>query len=124
MCAKHLPSGLCERASADLIRRSEDFLRGRQRPTVTDLLHRAERHERDGMVFKAVSLWKLVLKLEPKRTEVHERLASCYERMDLRPEAREHLESVARHYVNLRDVDALVRTLERLQVLDARNQAR
>jgi lipopolysaccharide biosynthesis regulator YciM len=99
-------------------------LRGRQRPTVTDLLHRAESHERDGMVFKAVSLWKLVLKVEPKRTEVHERLASCYERMDLRPEAREHLESIAKHYVKLRDVDALVRTLERLQVLDARSQAR
>jgi hypothetical protein len=71
-----------------------------------------------------VSLWKHVLRVEPKRTEVHERLASFYERMDLRPEAREHLESVARHYVNLQNVDALVRTLERLQVLDSRNQAR
>lgn len=118
------PGALCERASADLIRRSEDFLRGRQRPTVTDLLHRAEGHERDGMVFKAVDVWKRVLKLEPKRTEVHERLASIYERMDLRPEAREHLESVAEHYVVLCDVDGLVRTLERLQVLDARSQAR
>lgn len=99
-------------------------MRGRRRPTVTDLQHAAEHHERDGRVFKAVSLWKHVLKLEPKRTEVHERLASLYERMDLRPEAREHLESVAGHYVVLRDADALVRTLERIQVLDARSQAR
>jgi DNA-binding SARP family transcriptional activator len=98
-------------------------LRGRRRPTVTDLKHAAEGHERDGMVFKAVSLWKHVLKLEPNRTEIHERLASLYERMDLRPEAREHLESVAEHYVVLCDADALVRTLERIQVLDSRNQA-
>ncbi len=76
------------------------------------------------MVFKAADVWKHVLKLEPKRTEVHERLASLYERMDLRPEAREHLESVAEHYVVLCDVDGLVRTMERLQVLHTRNQAR
>jgi hypothetical protein len=44
--------------------------------------------------------------------------------MDLRPEAREHLESVAKHYVILHDADALVRTLERIQVLNARNEAR
>jgi DNA-binding SARP family transcriptional activator len=99
-------------------------LRGRRRPTVADLQDAAELHERDGKVFKAVSLWKHVLKLEPNRTEIHERLASLYERMDLRPEAREHLESVAKHYVILHDADALVRTLERIQVLDARNQAR
>jgi len=98
-------------------------LRGRRRPTVTDLKRAAEGHERDGMVFKAVSLWKHVLKLEPNRTEIHERLASLYERMDLRPEAREHLESVAEHYVVLCDADALVRTLERIQVLNSRNQA-
>jgi DNA-binding SARP family transcriptional activator len=91
---------------------------------VTDLQHAAELHERDGMVFKAVSLWKHVLKLEPNRTEIHERLASLYERMDLRPEAREHLESVAEHYVVLRNADALVRTLERIQVLEARNLVR
>jgi DNA-binding SARP family transcriptional activator len=89
-----------------------------------DLKREAEGHERDGMVFKAVSLWKHVLKLEPNRTEIHERLASLYERMDLRPEAREHLESVAEHYVVLCDADALVRTLERIQVLESRNQAR
>ncbi|HYI02024.1 hypothetical protein [Hyalangium sp.] len=89
-----------------------------------DLKSAAEGHERDGMVFKAVSLWKHVLKLEPNRTEIHERLASLYERMDLRPEAREHLESVAEHYVVLCDADALVRTLERIQVLESRNQAR
>jgi DNA-binding SARP family transcriptional activator len=88
-----------------------------------DLQRAAEGHERDGMVFKAVSLWKHVLKLEPNRTEIHERLASLYERMDLRPEAREHLESVAEHYVVLCDADALVRTLERIQVLESRNQA-
>jgi hypothetical protein len=75
------------------------------------------------MVFKAVALCKHVLKLEPKRTEVHERLASLYEKLDLRPEAREHLRSVAEHYVVLCDADALVRTLERIQVLDSRNQA-
>ncbi|WP_224240238.1 tetratricopeptide repeat protein [Hyalangium gracile] len=99
-------------------------MRGRQRPTVTDLLEKAELHERDGMPLKAASLWKHVLKLEPKRTDVHERLATVYERMDLRPEAREHLESVAEHYVVLCDVDRLVRTLERLQVLDSRNHVR
>jgi regulator of sirC expression with transglutaminase-like and TPR domain len=98
-------------------------LRGRRRPTVTDYKRAAEGHERDGMVFKAVSLWKHVLKLEPNQTEIHERLASLYERMDLRPEAREHLESVAEHYVILQNADALVRTLERIQVLDSRNQA-
>jgi lipopolysaccharide biosynthesis regulator YciM len=98
-------------------------LRGRRRPTVTDLLSQADVHERDGMVFKAVSLWKHVLKLEPQRTEVHERLASLYERMDLRPEAREHLQSVTKHYVMLQDVKGLVRTIERLHVLDSRNQA-
>jgi regulator of sirC expression with transglutaminase-like and TPR domain len=105
-------------------RRSEDFLRGRRRPTVTDLLDAAELHERDGKPFKALSVWKNVLRLEPKRTDVHERLASLYERMDLRPEAREHLESVAEHYVVLCDADALVRTLERIQVLDSRSPAR
>ncbi len=99
-------------------------MRGRRRPTVADLQHEAELHERDGLVFKAVSLWKHVLKLEPNRTEIHERLAALYERMDLRPEAREHLESVAKHYVILHDADALVRTLERIQVLDSRNQVR
>jgi lipopolysaccharide biosynthesis regulator YciM len=125
MCAKHLPSGLCERSIPDFgFRRSEDFLRGRQRPTVMDLLNQADVHEKDGMVFKAVSLWKHVLKLEPKRTEVHERLANLYERMDLRPEAREHLQSVAEHYVVLCNVDGLVRTMERLQVLDSRSPAR
>lgn len=89
-----------------------------------DLQQAAELHERDGLVFKAVSLWKHVLKLEPNRTEVHERLASLYERMDLRPEAREHLESVAEHYVVLGNAEALVRTLERIQVLNTRSQAR
>lgn len=98
-------------------------MRGRQRPTVKDLLLKADTHERDGMVFKAVALWKHVLKLEPKRTEVHERLANLYERMDLRAEAREHLQSVAEHYVVLGNVDGLVRTMERLQVLDSRNHA-
>lgn len=99
-------------------------MRGRRRPTVTDLLSQADTHERDGMVFKAVSLWKHVLKLEPKRTEVHERLASLYEKMDLRPEAREHLQSVTKHYVVLRNVDGVVRSLERLQELETRNPAR
>jgi hypothetical protein len=75
------------------------------------------------MVFRAMTLWKHVLKLEPKRTDVHERLASLYERMDLRPEAREHLQSVAGHYSVLGDVDALVRTLERLQMLNSENRA-
>lgn len=98
-------------------------MRGRRRPTVTDLLQAADTHERDGKVFKAVSLWKHVVRLEPRRTDVHERLASLYEKMDLRPEAREHLESVAEHYVVLCNADALVRTLERIQVLDLRNRA-
>ena len=98
-------------------------MRGRRRPTVTDLLSQADVHERDGMVFKAASLWKHVLKLEPQRTDVHERLANLYVRMDLRPEAREHLHSVTKHYVVLQDVNGLVRALERLQELDARNRA-
>ena len=98
-------------------------MRGRRRPTVTDLLSQADLHERDGMVFKAVSLWKHVLKLEPNRTEVHERLANLYEKMDLRPEAREHLQSVTKHYVVLRNVNGVVQALERLQKLDARNRA-
>lgn len=99
-------------------------MRGRQRLTVKDLLREAELNERDGLVFKALSRWKHVLRVEPQRTDVHERLAGLYERMDLRPEAREHLKQMARHYVVLRNVDGLVRTLERLQVLDSESRAR
>ncbi|SEU30093.1 hypothetical protein SAMN05443639_11541 [Stigmatella erecta] len=92
-------------------------MRGRQRRTLDDLLREADLRENDGIFLRATALWKWALWLEPKRTELHERLASTYERMDLRIEAREHLRKAASHYTILGDVDRLVRTMERLQVL-------
>ncbi|ADO75911.1 hypothetical protein POL68_23655 [Stigmatella sp. ncwal1] len=82
-------------------------------------MREADLRERDGIFLRATALWKWALWLEPKRTELHERLASTYERMDLQIEAREHLRHAAEHYTILGDVDRLVRTLERLQVLSA-----
>ncbi|MEM9291543.1 MAG: tetratricopeptide repeat protein [Acidobacteriota bacterium] len=59
----------------------------------------AEQYTNDGFFVKAIAIYKKIIKLEPSRLSVYERLAELYARQNLTTEARTQYQVLADYYL-------------------------
>lgn len=59
----------------------------------------AEQYAGDGFFVKAIAIYKKIIKLDPTRLEIYERLADLYARQGLKNEARSQFQVLADYYL-------------------------
>ncbi len=94
---------------------------GKTDEAVTAYLKVAERFGEDGFDAKAVALYKQILKIDPKRLELHEPLAELYERLGLAKDALASLETAAEAFHQEGDKNRALAVLRRMAEIDPSN---
>jgi tetratricopeptide (TPR) repeat protein len=81
----------------------------------------AENYTRDGFFVKAIAIYKKIIKLDPTRLEVYERLAELYHRQGLVNEARTQYQVLADYYVKHDNRASALSIYERMAQLEPDN---
>ena len=81
----------------------------------------AEVYTKDGFFVKAIAIYKKIIKLDPIRLEVYERLAELYHRQGLVNEARTQYQVLADYYVKHGNSGSALSIYERLAKLEPDN---
>ncbi|HVS01144.1 MAG TPA: tetratricopeptide repeat protein [Thermoanaerobaculia bacterium] len=68
----------------------------------------AERYTEDGFLVKAIAIYKKIIKLDPTRLAVYEKLAELYHRQGLVNEARTQYQVLADYYLKHNDAAAAI----------------
>jgi len=77
----------------------------------------ADVYAMDGYLMKAVAVAKQALKLDPKNTGLHQKLAKWHLALGLEPEAALYLQGVAAHQSALGDADGVAETMATMHKL-------
>ncbi|HMB53438.1 MAG TPA: tetratricopeptide repeat protein, partial [Thermoanaerobaculia bacterium] len=78
----------------------------------------AENYTEDGFFPKATAIYKKIIKLDPTRLEVYERLAELYHRQGLLNEARTQYQVLADYYVKHENTSSATAIYERMVEVD------
>ena len=81
----------------------------------------AEDYTKDGFFVKAIAIYKKIIKLDPIRLEVYERLAELYHRQGLVNEARTQYQVLADYYLKHDNPASALSIYERLAQLEPDN---
>ena len=85
--------------------------------------HIAEGYTADGFFVKAIAIYKKIIKLDPTRLEVYERLAGLYHRQGLLNEARTQYQVLADYYRKHDDAASAIGIYERMALIDPEDPA-
>jgi tetratricopeptide (TPR) repeat protein len=77
----------------------------------------ADRYSDDGFFVKAIAIYKKIIKLDPTRLAVYERLAELYHRQGLIPEARTQYQVLVDYYHKHGNSASAIGILERMAAL-------
>ena len=77
-------------------------------------LQLAQRYSEDGFFVKAIAIYKKIIKLDPTRLVVYERLAELYHRQGLIPEARTQYQVLVDYYQKHANANSAIGILERM----------
>ena len=78
----------------------------------------AEQYADDGFLVKAIAIYKKIIKLDPTRLEIYEKLADLYHRQGLVNEARTQYQVLADYYVKHDQPASLASVYERMVELE------
>ncbi len=81
----------------------------------------AEQYTEDGFFVKAIAIYKKIIKLDPTRLEIYERLAELYHRQGLVNEARTQYQVLIDYYQKHRLPDSAIAICQRMLVLEPTN---
>jgi tetratricopeptide (TPR) repeat protein len=79
----------------------------------------AERYTADGFFVKAIAIYKKIIKLDPTRLPVYERLAELYHKQGLVSEARTQYQVLVDYYLKHGKPDAAENVLRQMTALDS-----
>jgi len=79
----------------------------------------AERYTEDGFFVKAIAIFKKIIKLDPTRLPVYERLAELYHKQGLVSEARTQYQVLVDYYLKHGKSDSAETVLEKMTALDS-----
>jgi pentatricopeptide repeat protein len=79
----------------------------------------AERYTEDGFFVKAIAIFKKIIKLDPTRLPVYERLAELYHKQGLVSEARTQYQVLVDYYLKHGKVDSAESVLRKMTALDS-----
>ena len=83
----------------------------------------AERFSKEGFFVKAIAIYKKILRLDPTRIPIYERLAELYQHQGLANEARGQYQILADYYEQQGDSAAVISVYERLVQQDPQDSA-
>lgn len=83
----------------------------------------ANLYAEQGFFLKAVAVYKQMLRIEPGRVELHEKLADLHQQLGLTSDAAQHYQKMVVHYEQAGDTQKAIDVMERLVSLDADNMA-
>ena len=83
----------------------------------------AEGYTADGFFVKAIAIYKKIIKLDPTRLEVYERLAALYHRQGLLNEALSQYQVLADYYQKHDDAASAIGIYERMALIDPEDPA-
>ncbi|HEX4952416.1 MAG TPA: tetratricopeptide repeat protein [Thermoanaerobaculia bacterium] len=81
----------------------------------------AEQYTEDGFFVKAIAIYKKIIKLDPTRLEIYERLAELYHRQGLVNEARTQYQVLIDYYQKHRQPEQAIAICQRMLVLEPTN---
>jgi tetratricopeptide (TPR) repeat protein len=81
----------------------------------------ADHYTADGFFVKAIAIYKKVIKLDPTRLEVYERLAELYHKQGLINEARTQYQVLADYYLKHDNAASAIAILNKMGVLEPEN---
>jgi len=81
----------------------------------------AEHYTEDGFFVKAIAIYKKIIKLDPTRLEIYERLAELYHRQGLVNEARTQYQVLVDYYHNHGEVGTAIGICHRMLDLEPNN---
>jgi len=79
----------------------------------------ADRYTDDGFFVKAIAIFKKIIKLDPTRLPVYERLAELYHKQGLVSEARTQYQVLVDYYLKHEKADAAENVLRQMTALDS-----
>ncbi len=79
----------------------------------------AERYTEDGFFVKAIAIFKKIIKLDPTRLPVYERLAELYHKQGLVTEARTQYQVLVDYYLKHGKIDTAETVLRKMTALDS-----
>lgn len=77
----------------------------------------ADRYTDDGFFVKAIAIYKKIIKLDPTRLSVYERLAELYHKQGLIPEARTQYQVLVDYYQKHGNVSSAIGVLQKMAIL-------
>ncbi|HEX6202315.1 MAG TPA: tetratricopeptide repeat protein, partial [Thermoanaerobaculia bacterium] len=78
----------------------------------------AESYTEEGFFVKAIAIYKKIIKLDPTRLEIYEKLASLYHRQGLLNEARTQYQVLADYYLKHDNTTSAIAIYERMAEVD------
>ena len=81
----------------------------------------AEQYSGEGFLVKAIAIYKKILRLDPARLAVYERLGGLYYRQGLVNEARGQFQVLADHYLKNSDAAAAINIYQRMSEMEPDN---
>lgn len=81
----------------------------------------AEHYTEDGFFVKAIAIYKKIIKLDPTRLEIYERLAELYHKQGLVNEARTQYQVLVDYYQKHGEGDAAIGICQRMVTLEPSN---
>ena len=81
----------------------------------------ADHYTNDGFFVKAIAIFKKIIKLDPTRLEVYERLAELYHKQGLINEARGQYQVLADYYFKHDNAASAIAILQKMGVLEPEN---
>jgi tetratricopeptide (TPR) repeat protein len=78
-------------------------------------------YSKDGFLVKAIAIYKKIIKLDPTRLEIYEKLAELYHRQGLVPEARSQYQVLADYYTQHDNNPAALAIYHKLVELEPEN---
>jgi pilus assembly protein FimV len=83
----------------------------------------AQQYTEDGFLVKGIAIYKKIIKLDPTRLEVYEKLAELYHRQGLLNEARTQYQVLAEYYLKYDDRAAAINIYEKMAEVEPDNPA-
>jgi pilus assembly protein FimV len=81
----------------------------------------AEQYTAEGFFVKAIAIYKKIIKLDPTRLEIYEKLASLYHRQGLLNEARTQYQVLADYYLKHDNPTSAIAIYERMAEVDPKD---
>jgi tetratricopeptide (TPR) repeat protein len=96
-------------------RLGELYLRlGKKKEAVDQLMLVAEGYIRDGFNLQAIAIYRQILRIEPRKYEVYDKIADLYNKQGLQGDAVNHLRMLADAYEKERKIGEAMQTWEKI----------